>query len=524
MKKHAVTITFVGLLLFAAFLRIYHIATIPLGMHIDEAGLGLNAWSAAYYGTDRYGHFMPVCPSNFYGEQSAFYTYFCALLVKIWGLNIYTLRMPGVIMGILTVLFGSLLMKEVWGNKGLFTGVLLLSISPYFIMNSRYALDCNAMLGSLTIALYFLIRLLKRCEKEPAKGYYVHFALVGILFGITLYTYIISAIVIAVFGICFGMYYLFFYKEDRGLRFRHLLCLASPMLIMVIPLLLVVCVNYLNLDPITTPFFSIPKLTVNRTQEVAFSLSDLPSKLRGLLHTLTSDGIYGSSDRYWTMYYWSVPFILLGGIFSLKEIFFSLRDRKINFSACMLFVAIAEVIMFLLCGQYNYHINGIFIALAYFCVSGILGTAAFLKRRPVKLGFSVLLACLYLGSFVGFTREYFGTKNTAAYQVYNGVNEALNLLSQEQKQRDIYIMDEVAEFYLLSNPMAPSEFTAACDELGYIKDYQNLHFYEPAVYDNSAIYVCNKASGRYQMLLDNGVIDEGCMYLETKYYCVFFEE
>lgn len=102
-----------GILLFAAsLLRICRIAAVPLGMHIDEAGLGLNAWSIANFGTDRYGNFLPVCPSNFYGEQSAFYTYFCALLVKLFGLNIVTLRMPAALMGIITVLFGALLMRD----------------------------------------------------------------------------------------------------------------------------------------------------------------------------------------------------------------------------------------------------------------------------------------------------------------------------------------------------------------------------------------------------------------------------
>ena len=169
MTKNSRSLLFGALFLFAILLRIYRISTVPLGMHIDEAGLGLNAWSIANFGTDRYGNFMPVCPSNFYGEQSAFYTYFCALLVKLFGLNIYTLRLPGVITGILAVLFGSLLIRERWGDKGFFAGLALLGIFPYFITNCRFALDCNAMLGSLTIALYALIRLVKKAEAAPER-------------------------------------------------------------------------------------------------------------------------------------------------------------------------------------------------------------------------------------------------------------------------------------------------------------------------------------------------------------------
>ena len=36
-----------------------------------------------------------------------------------------------------------------------------------------------------------------------------------------------------------------------------------------------------------------------------------------------------------------------------------------------------------------------------------------------------------------------------------------------------------------------------CDELGYVKDYGNLHFHEPEVFLPEDLYICNKASGRY---------------------------
>ena len=54
MKKKALyIISFSLLLLFAIFLRVYNIASTPLQMHGDGAGLGVNAWSIANYGTDR---------------------------------------------------------------------------------------------------------------------------------------------------------------------------------------------------------------------------------------------------------------------------------------------------------------------------------------------------------------------------------------------------------------------------------------------------------------------------------------
>ena len=519
MKKKALHITFVSSLIFVAiFLRIINLNVLPLGMHIDEAGLGLNAWSIANYGTDRYGNFMPICPSNFYGEQSAFYTYFCALLVRFFGLNLYTLRLPGVIMGILTVIFGSLLMKEKWGNKGLYTGLILLGICPYFIMNSRFALDCNAMLGMLTIALYTLVRLVKLIEKNPSKKYYGLFLLVGVLFGTVLYTYIIAAIVIAVFFILFGLYYLFYKKENRGKRFVQLTFTAIPLIIMTIPLLLVVCVNYFDLEPIKTAFFSIPKMAVNRTEEVAFSFSSLPGKIKKLAYMFTSDGKYGSSDNYWTMYKISPLFIIVGGIFSIVSALKEISHRKLTINLCMLFISFAEIVMFILCGQLTYHINGIFVALVYFCLNGIFSIISFLKKSILQIGFSIVLTLLYVISFIGFTKEYYFADTTVAFQVFGGTDEALSLLNEESSEKEIYFLDEVGIFYFMVNPIPPEEFAAHCDELGYIKDYQNLHFYVPESYNDEHIYVCNKFSGYKSILPDK------YSAIETEYYLVLYME
>lgn len=522
MKKRTHYILFGLLLLIIVFLRVFHLGRTPLGMHIDEAGLGLNAWSIANYATDRYGNFMPVCPSNFYGEQSAFYTYFCALLVKLFGLNLYTLRLPGAVMGVLAVVFGALLIREKWGTKGFYAGLVMLGIFPYFIMNSRFALDCNAMLGSLTIALYCLVRLVKKAEREPEQKLYGQFVLTGVLFGIVLYTYIIAALVVAVFFIFFGLYYLFYKKEHRPLRFLQLFFLAAPLCVMAVPLILVVCVNYFGLEPIVTPFFSVPRMITNRTGEVTFSLSALPGKLRGLLHTLTSDGMYGSSEKYFTLYPWSIPFVLAGSFHTLWRSVQSFRRRRITTDFCILLLTFAEVIMFLLCGQYNYHINGIFVALAYFCVGGILLTLRLIKKEFFRVSLFGILLYFYWNSFLAFTADYFRPDITMAFQVFGGVDAALALLPEEYASRDIYILDEVGEFYFLSNPISPEEFSAACNELGYITDYGSLHFYQPDSYSTNAVYLCNRASGAYHTLSQMNV--NGCRYrvIKTRHYAVFY--
>lgn len=523
MKKYR-TYFFTGiLLLFAFLLRIYHLSVLPMDLHIDEAGLGLNAWSIANFGTDRYGHFMPVCPSNFYGEQSAFYTYFCALCVKIGGLNMVTLRFPAVFMGMVTVWFGALMMKEVWGTRGFYTGLTLLGIFPYFIMNCRFALDCNAMLGAVTFSLWLLVRLIKKIRQNPDKKYYGHFALLGISFGIVLYTYIIAAIVIAIFSLSFGMYYLLYCRENRLFRAKQLLFWAIPLLIMVVPLLLTVLIHILHMDAIVTPFFSVPKMTVNRTEEVAFSLSSFKSKLHSLVYPFTTDGKYGSSDRYWTMYKWSVPFIFLGELGSIVRSIREIKTGQLSVYFSMLLFTASEIIMFFLCGFYNYHINGIFIALAFFCFYGIFLLWDRIGKRAFRIAYLAVLFFVYGMSFLGFAEEYYFSDQASHYQVYGGVNRALHLLNETQLQKEIYVVGEVGEFYFLTNPLPPVIFSSYCDELGFVKDYENLHFHEPSSYEDADILVCNKDSGWRNIFSDQKQTGYEYTCLQSDYYCVFIK-
>ena len=65
---------FYGILfLLALFLRIYRLSELPYGIHIDEAGMGYDAYAVSNWGLDRYYKFRPVYFIN-YGGGRAFFT------------------------------------------------------------------------------------------------------------------------------------------------------------------------------------------------------------------------------------------------------------------------------------------------------------------------------------------------------------------------------------------------------------------------------------------------------------------
>ena len=58
-KKYWYSAAILLLFLIAVFLRVYRLESLPDVLHIDEAGLGYNAWCLAHYGTDRYLNVRP---------------------------------------------------------------------------------------------------------------------------------------------------------------------------------------------------------------------------------------------------------------------------------------------------------------------------------------------------------------------------------------------------------------------------------------------------------------------------------
>lgn len=88
-KKGCYYFIMTAILFLVAFIRLFKLTELPYGIHIDEAGLGVNAYSLANFGVDRYLNSYPIYPANFNGGQSPFYSYLVTFFIKfLWGENL----------------------------------------------------------------------------------------------------------------------------------------------------------------------------------------------------------------------------------------------------------------------------------------------------------------------------------------------------------------------------------------------------------------------------------------------------
>ena len=182
-------ILFTAILIIAIFVRIYKVQEIPHGLNVDEAGMAYDAYCLANYGTDRYLNHLPVYLINFGGGQSALYAYITSILIKIMGFSIFTIRLPAIVLGILAIIACYFMTKDKLGERFALAFMALIAICPWHIMSSRWGLDCN-LLAPMSIISIFLLS-----KAKNTIGYIT----AGISFGLTLYTYALSYIILPIF-------------------------------------------------------------------------------------------------------------------------------------------------------------------------------------------------------------------------------------------------------------------------------------------------------------------------------------
>lgn len=326
-KKSISWIWLIGLIVFVLFTRFYKLGEVPARLHADEAGVAVNAYNIAKYGTDASGNPWPVYFLNYNGGQSAAYTYLLALSIQLFGLSAETIRLPGAVCGVWFVCVGTMVLQELLVGKRFslhtapFTkkqvglvGASLIAIMPYFIQQCRFGLDCNLMMPAVTTALLVTIWAVKN-EKIWL------WIISGVCWGLALYTYALSYLMIPLFLLLLFVYLIRCHK----FRIKNAVAMMVPILAISWPLILYVAVGTFNLDITRIGPFSLPKMFIWRGNE--FTTSNIWKNILWMFYGLL--GIEASGDNsiagIGTFYWITVPLYLFG----LEEIIRKeIRHRK----------------------------------------------------------------------------------------------------------------------------------------------------------------------------------------------------
>lgn len=486
LKKHGYTICMAVLFCAAFFLRAYRLGSLPDVLHVDEAGLGCNAWCLARYGVDRYLNRWPVYPQNYgYGGQSPLYTYSVALLLKLFpqeGLTVALLRIPALLFGMLTVFCSAALLRLLFANKALsLAGTAFVTFCPYFIMASRYGLDCNMMLGATALALTLLFYYLKK----PGLAALL---LCGGGFALILYAYALSYLVVPVFLLLLAPYLLY----TRQITLRRLFLLAGELALLALPLICFVLVLVFDLPGFR--FLGMEILPVGAERMSDFSPSGFFYHfLRCIRISLTENGYYMDAPaKYYTLYPISIPFIALGFFKAAADFVRSLRQKRFAPGTVFLLYALCVLSAVSLSGGSGlvHRANAVFICYLYFWLTGLrlfLRLAGRMRKYALSAAFVA-----YAGFSAAFCVYYFNDYSVAdSYRYPNSYyfvpeEGPLNYALEAGADKEVYLdcfFEEYFLFYQPRPPYAPDRLPdgAAASRL-FVRTDQNTPIHASSLY------------------------------------------
>lgn len=219
--------------LLGAFWRTVAIERFPVHLSHDEVTQLYDAMSIAQTGKDIYGNFRPFIFKSVNDYKSPFYTYVTALVYMFFGGEELTIRIPGLVFGILLIpavfIFTHALTKS--------TGIALLAsfltaISPFEIFFSRKSFENGAGILLMVTGFMLLINFIKRRGTIWLYGGFVALAA-------AMYTYFSHAIVIPLLLLSF----VFIFWRKLNLSPRQLMPVILVWFLMISPLLYNIVLN-----------------------------------------------------------------------------------------------------------------------------------------------------------------------------------------------------------------------------------------------------------------------------------------
>ena len=415
-------ITWVVLL--GAFLRLFYIGNIPgnTALYVDEMFSGYGAWSILNYGYEISGYHLPMYLTSWGSGMSALQAYIQIPFIAVFGLTGFALRLPAAILGCITLYAFYYICRSIKNEDFAVFAAFILAVIPWHIIMSRWALDCNYFVGFITITIALMIKASKDNRFLPLAFFFI---------GISLYAYALTWTVMPLF-VLLAVIYLF---RTGAIRFdKHFLISVVVLGLTALPALLFMAVNLGMMPEIKTPFFSVPKLMIFRSNELSLSPRAMLSHIYAAFKMFVEqdDGtVTGSTPTFGIYYKISGIFILIGLAECLVS-FFGGQKRRGN-EVYFLILFFCSLIIAATTDLYFYRINMIQIPMTYFLANGLWFLTDLLQKRSKEI---VILAYGIL-CFFFFTYYITDYDDTIATRFADGSKDALAYVDSLKENGEI---------------------------------------------------------------------------------------
>ncbi len=146
--------------IFFLLTRLIYLSQIPASLYWDEASIGYNAYSLTLDFKDEWGEALPIHFRSFGEFKLPVYIYSVAILVKLFGLNEWAVRIPAVLYSLTTILVVFLISKKLFTKNGEQIGLVsafVLSTLPWFFLFSRTGFEATAGVAFFCLGFYLFL-------------------------------------------------------------------------------------------------------------------------------------------------------------------------------------------------------------------------------------------------------------------------------------------------------------------------------------------------------------------------------
>ena len=274
-------------------LRVVQFGGVPPGLNQDEASIGYDAWNLARFGTEGNGVHWPVHLISWGDGGNASYAYMAAPFVA-FGLSPFTLRLPMLISSLASLFLVWFVIKRLFDERAAWASAAVVALSPWHVMLSRWALDCNALPFLFLCSLALLMVSLDATRKL------VWLTITCVMFGVSVYSYGAAYLAVPIFVLSA----LALCTAGGLLTRRQAVIGAAVFALTALPMALYILVNFFHWDSIHLAGITVPRLprTPRFEKQLAAGLLSHVGELLRLLVTQTDGRLYNITDHYGVVY------------------------------------------------------------------------------------------------------------------------------------------------------------------------------------------------------------------------------
>lgn len=170
------------IVLIAAALRLYRLDSVPPAINQDEAVHAYDAWCLRETGKDHHGESWPIFFRAFRDYHPGIFVYLLMPLQALFGMNVWTTRLPGAIVGMLGVWLLYILIRRVYNDRVAALAALFLAVSPWHVHVTRLAFEAATCPTLIVLAMLLLLLAARRHQVAL-------WLASGLVFGLAAWTY-----------------------------------------------------------------------------------------------------------------------------------------------------------------------------------------------------------------------------------------------------------------------------------------------------------------------------------------------